>query len=55
MMDKVGGPLPVNVRDPLSRYHEFLLPPRVDEWIPPGHIIWSGLAMNRWNYWIGRP
>ena len=25
-------------RDPLSPHHEFLLPPRVDEWIPPGHM-----------------
>lgn len=25
-------------RKPLSLHHEFLLPPRVDEWIPPGHM-----------------
>lgn len=37
MTDDVGG-IPVKFRQPLSAHHEFLLPPRVDEWIPPGHM-----------------
>lgn len=53
-------------RDPLSRYHEFLLPPRVDEWIPPGHMVrisddsvelldWSAMKSSYHSSAVGAP